>query len=68
MIAAAEYRETSRTNGLEELKGPNHELSDQLRIELNRLYEMEGGRNIIEKCQESALRRLDSFEKTNCGR
>jgi hypothetical protein len=41
----------------------NHELSDQLRIELNRLYRFEGGRQIIEKCQEKALHRLDAFEK-----
>lgn len=41
----------------------NHELSDQLRIELNRLYRLEGGRQIIEKCQEKALHRLDAFEK-----
>ncbi len=41
----------------------NHELSDQLRIELNRLYRLEGGRQIIEKCQEKALNRLDAFEK-----
>ncbi len=41
----------------------NHELSDQLRVELNRLYRLEGGRQIIEKCQEKALHRLDAFEK-----
>lgn len=41
----------------------NHELSDQLRTELNRLYYLEGGRQIIEKCQEKALYRLDAFKK-----
>lgn len=43
--------------------GPNHELSDQLRIELNRLYRMDGGRQIVEKYQEKALHRLDAFIK-----
>lgn len=60
MIAAEEHR-YAHPEG--EFSGPNHELSDQLRIELNRLYCMEGGRQIIEKCQEKALLRLDAFEK-----
>lgn len=33
----------------------NHELSDQLRVELNRLYTLEGGRQVIEKIEERAL-------------
>jgi hypothetical protein len=37
--------------------------SDQLRIELNRVLHMEGGREVIEKAQEAALNRLDAFEK-----
>ncbi|MBS0272688.1 MAG: hypothetical protein JSR85_08615 [Proteobacteria bacterium] len=41
----------------------NHELSDQLRVELNRLYRLEGGRQMIEKCEEKALHRLDAFQK-----
>lgn len=41
----------------------NHDLSDQLRVELNRLYRLEGGQQIIERCQEKALHRLDAFEK-----
>lgn len=35
--------------------------SDQLRIELNRILHMEGGREVIEKVQEDALNRLDLF-------
>lgn len=38
--------------------------SDQLRIELNRVLHMEGGREVIEKAQEEALNLLDAFEKT----
>ena len=33
--------------------------SDQLRVELNRVLHMEGGREIIEQVQEEALNRLD---------
>lgn len=33
----------------------NHELSDRLRIELNRLYSLEGGCQVIERIQERAL-------------
>lgn len=39
-------------------------VADQLRIELNRILHMEGGREVIEKVQEEALNRLDSFERT----
>lgn len=41
----------------------NSELNNRLRSELNRIYKIEGGRQIIEKCQEQALHRLDAFEK-----
>lgn len=37
--------------------------SDQLRIELNRILQMEGGREVIEKVQENALNRLDAYEQ-----
>lgn len=35
--------------------------SDQLRIELNRILHMEGGREVIEKIQEESLNRLDAY-------
>jgi len=41
----------------------NHDLSDQLRVELNRLYRLEGGRQIIEKSQEKALFQLDACKR-----
>lgn len=62
MIAAVEYRRAHPEISTNEFAGPNHELSDLLRIELNRLYQMEGGRQIIEKCEENALHRLYKTE------
>ncbi len=38
-------------------------LSDRLREELNRLYQIEGAREIMEKCQQEALYRLDAYEQ-----
>ncbi|MBJ7449542.1 MAG: hypothetical protein JHC93_04195 [Parachlamydiales bacterium] len=36
--------------------------SDRLLNELNRIYELEGGRQIVELSQKDALERLDAFE------
>lgn len=46
---------------------PKNEISigDQLRIELNRVLNLEGGREIIEKAQEEALNRLEASTKGN---
>jgi hypothetical protein len=63
MIAAEEFALAHPGQEKGELTQRNHELSDQLRVELNRLYRVEGGRQTIEKCQEKALHRLDAFEK-----
>jgi hypothetical protein len=63
VIAAEEFNLAHPEIEKGELERHNHELSDRLRIELNRLYRLEGGRQIIEKCQEKALHRLDAFEK-----
>ena len=45
-----------------DLTKKDHLLSDQLRTEMFRIYQIEGGRAIVEKCQEEALHRLDAFE------
>lgn len=58
MIAAREFQKTHPDQEKLELQEWDHELSDQLRAELNRLYQLDGGREIIEKTQEEALRRL----------
>lgn len=62
MIAAQEYANSHPELNKSELIRPNHEISDQLRIELNRLYKLEGGCQIIEKCQENALQKLEKFK------
>jgi hypothetical protein len=62
-INAREFYEKHAFLELLEVSKKGHELSDQLRFELQRLYRLEGGKEIIEKCQEPALHRLDAFEK-----
>jgi hypothetical protein len=63
MIRAREFKEKHPFLESNELIKMNHDLSDQLRIELNRIYAIEGGRELIEKCQEEGLNRLDAFER-----
>jgi len=40
-----------------EFKWKDHELSDELKAEINRLYRIEGCKEIIEKCERDALAR-----------
>jgi hypothetical protein len=63
MIASEEYRQTQFSKDIPPLSDNNHLLSDQLYQELNRIYAIDGCRQIIEKCQEEALNRLDAYEK-----
>lgn len=63
MIAAQQYRDKHPQLDQNVVSKPNRELSDQLRIELNRLFQIEGGREIIEKYQDPSLQRLDAFER-----
>lgn len=63
MIAAEEFTFSHPEIDKRRSGAFEHDLSDRLRVELNRLYRLEGGRQIIEKCQEKSLHRLDAFEK-----
>ena len=64
MIAAQNQKlELHKQEGLE-LTKEDHDLSDSLRFELNRVYNIEGGKAIIEKTQEKALNRLENYEKS----
>jgi hypothetical protein len=58
MIAAREFQRTYPDQERLDLHDRDHGLSDQLRSELNRLYQLDGGREIIEKCEEDALKKL----------
>lgn len=40
----------------------NFELNEKLRKELQRIYLIEGGKEIIEKCQEEGLQKLVNFQ------
>jgi hypothetical protein len=40
------------------------DLSDLLKEELERIYRIEGGKEIVERAQREAMLRLDGFEKT----
>lgn len=48
---------------LNEAQFERQPLCDVLRNELNRVYKLDGGREIIENCQKDALDRLDQFEQ-----
>ncbi len=47
------------------LSTPLSDLNEQLRIELARIYQIDGGRLLIEKIQYKALQKLVLFEKQN---
>lgn len=56
MLAAENLKKHSKESTPE----INYELSDKLRFEISRLYQIEGGRAWIEKSQEKALLRLET--------
>lgn len=62
MIAAKEFQE-SHPKIDQKLTKENHELSDQLRFELNRIFHIDGGKELIEHCQEHSVQLLDAYEK-----
>lgn len=63
MISAQQYHQTHPNLESIEFHKDDLELSDRLRMELNRLYLLENGKEIIEKCQENALQRLEISKK-----
>lgn len=58
MLAAREFQKTHPDSERIDLQERDLQLSDQLREELNRLYQLDGGREIIEKCEEDAVKQL----------
>jgi hypothetical protein len=63
IIAAHEYREHQDSIETLEFSSQSLYVSECLRAELNRVYQVEGARSIVEKCQEHALHRLDGYKK-----
>lgn len=62
MIAAHEFKDSHFQTETAEFADSDRELSLQLKNELKRIYQIEGARELVEKCQEEALHRLDAFE------
>ena len=46
----------------EDFAKKENRFNDKLRNELNRIYRIDGGRELVEKAQKNALHKLDSFE------
>lgn len=63
MIAARDHHENDSYAEPLPFSAKDKELSERFRTELNRIYEMDGCKEVIEKCQEEALNKLDAFEK-----
>lgn len=59
IIEAEKYRKIHPEAEIASPHKKEQSASDLLRIELNRILYMEGGREVIEKVQEDALNRLD---------
>jgi len=62
VIRTDEFKNNHPNASLESEDDRDLALSYQLRTELNRIMQMEGGREVIEKAQEEALNRLDVYE------
>lgn len=63
MIAAQEFRRLHPDADATPFSTQDQLLSDQLRHEMERIYAIEGGQEIVEKSQEGALDRLNTYEK-----
>lgn len=64
MIAAQEFRQNHAQAEILPISKEGQILNDQLQTEFVRIYSnIEGGRELIEKCQEDALNSLDAHNK-----
>lgn len=63
MIAGEEFYSRHPKGERDGFHAASRELSDRLRFELNRLYRLDRGRQMIEKSRERALYRLDAYLK-----
>lgn len=65
IMAAQEYRFEHSESEIPSFSDEDRNASDQLLFQLNKIYHIEGGREVIEKCQEEALLRLGTVPKRN---
>lgn len=63
MIRARECKDKYPSEETLSFSEKNRQQSERLRNELNRIYLFDGAREIIERCQEDGLNRLDACEK-----
>ena len=64
IIRARVFKDTHPEASIDSAFFKEQVVSDQLRIELNRVLHMEGGREVLERAQESALNHLDAYERS----
>ena len=62
MIGARERQDEELRDAPLPLTDRDHQLSAALKAEIDRLYQIEGGRDLVEAAQRDALSRLDAFE------
>lgn len=63
IIQAEEFQHKHPDSMGAEFYRDEYAAGEQLRLELIRIYAIAGCREVIEKCQEEALVRLDTFER-----
>lgn len=64
MIAARQYQEKHPSEEEPPFTKRQQATSERLRQELNRIYLIDEGRELIEKAEDEALNKLDAFERT----
>lgn len=63
MIEARKYQREHPEEQISEGALCDHFLNEALMLELKRVYQLEGAREIVESAQKEALIRLDAFER-----
>ncbi len=63
MISAKKFQAMQSGSTYLPLSKEDHQISDQLRLELNRIFLISRGKEMIEKAQQQALDKLDRFEQ-----
>ena len=68
MIEARQWQDNHPLAEERSLSKVDARLSAAVRAELVRLYQFEGGRELVERCQRKSLNRLDAFEQRRARR